>query len=82
MPAKQTKQQITAVLTRHRRRNRDQKAAALQAALREPRLSTAAPVAAYGPAAVAHARLLLALNEQTDVRGRAGKGASSRAPGR
>src|SRR5262249_11451324 len=44
--AKLTKQQITAVLARHRRRNREQKAAAIQAALREPQLGIAAPVAA------------------------------------
>jgi transposase len=63
--AKLTKTQITAVLARHRRRHRDQKAAAIQAALREPQLGVAAPTAAaYGAAAVAHARLLIALNEQ------------------
>ncbi|WP_370268639.1 IS110 family transposase [Streptomyces sp. V4I8] len=63
--ARLTKPQITAVLARHRRRNRDQKAAAIQAALREPQLTVAAPVAAaYGAAATAHAKLLIALNEQ------------------
>ncbi|MGW2255698.1 IS110 family transposase [Kitasatospora sp. NPDC001660] len=63
--ARLTKSQITVVLARHRRRNRDQKAAAIQAALREPQLGLPAPVtAAYGAAAVAHARLLIALNEQ------------------
>ncbi|MFG2844522.1 IS110 family transposase [Kitasatospora sp. NPDC048296] len=63
--AKLTNPQITAVLARHRRRDRDQKAAAIQAALRAPRLGLPAPVtAAYGAAAVAHARLLIALNEQ------------------
>jgi transposase len=66
--AKLTKQQITAVLARHRRRNRDQRAAAIQAALREPRLEVAAAVAdAYAAAVTAHARLLIALNEQIDV---------------
>ncbi|MFB6785048.1 IS110 family transposase [Streptomyces sp. NPDC056352] len=63
-----TKPQITAVLARHRRHHRDQKAAAIQAALREPQLGVAAPVAAaYGAAAIAHARLLIALNEQIQV---------------
>ncbi|WKV76014.1 IS110 family transposase [Streptomyces sp. PCS3-D2] len=62
--AKLTKQQITAVLARHRRRNRDQRAAAIQAGLREPQLGVAAPVAAYAAAATAHANLLIALNEQ------------------
>ena len=63
--ARLTKPQIAAVLARHRRRNRDQKAAAIQATLREPQLGLPAPVAAaYGAAAVAHARLLIALNEQ------------------
>jgi transposase len=66
--AKLTKQQITAALARQRRRNRDQKAASIQAALREPQLGVAAPVtAAYAAAATAHARLLIALNEQIDV---------------
>ncbi|WP_399552366.1 transposase [Streptomyces sp. YIM 98790] len=63
--AKLTKQQITAVPARHRRHHRDQKTRAIQAALREPRLGVAAPVAAaYGAAAVAHAKLLITLNEQ------------------
>ncbi|MEU6974306.1 IS110 family transposase [Kitasatospora aureofaciens] len=62
---KLTKPQITTVLARHRRRNRDQRASAIQAALREPQLLLAATVAvAYGAAAVAHASLLIALNEQ------------------
>ncbi|MGW2939042.1 IS110 family transposase [Streptomyces sp. NPDC001156] len=66
--AKLTRPQITAVLARHRRRNRDQKAAAIQAALHEAQLGVAAPVAAaYGAATVAHARLLIALNEQIDA---------------
>ncbi|WP_328930056.1 hypothetical protein OG429_39485 [Streptomyces sp. NBC_00190] len=65
--AKLTKAQITAVLARHRRRNRDQKTAAIAAALRESQL-VAAPVAAtYAAAATAHARLLIALNEQIDT---------------
>ncbi|MGV4888042.1 hypothetical protein ACSR0Z_15765 [Streptomyces viridosporus] len=58
--AKLTKPQIIAVLARHRRHHRDQKAGAIQAALREPQLGVATPVAtAYGAAATAHARLLL-----------------------
>ncbi|GAB2710872.1 IS110 family transposase [Kitasatospora kifunensis] len=62
---KLTKPQITAVLARHRRRNRDQRAVAIQAALREPQLGLPTPVTvAYGAAVVAHARLLIALNEQ------------------
>ncbi|MCQ8836619.1 IS110 family transposase [Streptomyces malaysiensis] len=66
--AKLTKSQITVVLARHRRHRRDQRAAAIQAALREPQLGVAAPVAAaYGAAATAHARLLIALNEQIAV---------------
>jgi transposase len=65
---KLTKTQITAVLARHRRRDRDRKAAAIQATLREPQLDIAAPVvAAYAAAATAHARLLLALNEQIEA---------------
>jgi transposase len=47
--AKLTKQQITAALARQRRRNRDQKAASIQAALREPQLGVAAPVTAPTP---------------------------------
>ncbi|MFH8388069.1 IS110 family transposase [Kitasatospora sp. NPDC018058] len=63
--ARLTKPQITAVLARHRRRDRDQKAGAIQAALREPQLGLPTPVTtAYGAAAVAHARVLIALNEQ------------------
>lgn len=66
--AKLTKSQITAVLARHRRHRRDQRAAAIQAALREPQLGVAAPAAAaYGATATAHARLLIALNEQIAV---------------
>ncbi|KJY40404.1 transposase [Streptomyces sp. NRRL S-444] len=63
--AKLTKAQISTVLARQRRRNRDQKAAAIQASLREPQLALPAPVAAaYGAAVVAQASLLIALNEQ------------------
>jgi transposase len=66
--ARLTKQQINAVLARHRRRNRDQRAATIQATLREPQLDVATPVAdAYAAAATAHARLLIALNEQIDA---------------
>src|SRR5690606_823930 len=66
--AKLTKQQITAVLARHRRRNREQRAASIQAALREPQLNVAAPVAdAYAAAVTAHARLMITLNEQIDA---------------
>jgi transposase len=65
---KLTKAQISSVLARHRRHNRDQKAAAIHKELREPQLAVAAPVAAaYAAAATAHARLLLALNEQIDA---------------
>jgi transposase len=63
--AKLTRTQIVAVLTRHRRRNRDAKAAAIQTALREQQLSLPEPVtAAYAATAAAHARLIIALNEQ------------------
>jgi hypothetical protein len=56
------------VLARHRRRYRDQSAAAIQAALPEPQLGVSAPVtAAYGAATVAHARLLIALGEKIGV---------------
>ncbi|MFE1417152.1 hypothetical protein ACFW6F_41105 [Streptomyces sp. NPDC058746] len=49
---------------RHRRHHRDQKAAAIQAALREPQLGLPAPTAAaYGSAATALAKLLITLNE-------------------
>ncbi|MFF3073385.1 IS110 family transposase [Kitasatospora sp. NPDC057904] len=66
--AKLTKTQITAALARQRRRNRDQRAAAIQATLREPQLGVAAPVAAaYAAAATAHANLMLALNEQIQM---------------
>ncbi|MFF9436750.1 IS110 family transposase [Streptomyces sp. NPDC014735] len=66
--AKLTRIQITAVLSRHRRRNRDVKAATVQTALRERQLGLAEPVtAAYAAAATAHARLIIALNEQIAV---------------
>ncbi len=81
--AKLTRTQITAVLARARRRNRDEKAAAIQAALREPQLALPEPVtAAYAAAASAHARLLITLNEADRRDGRAGEGTFSRAPGR
>ncbi|MGI5508878.1 transposase [Streptomyces sp. CA-106131] len=63
--AKLTRTQITAVLARARRRNRDAKAATIQAALRERQLGLPEPVtAAYAATATAHARLIIALNEQ------------------
>jgi transposase len=63
--AKLTRTQITAVLARARRHDRDQKAGAIQAALREQQLELPEPVAAaYAAATTAHARLLIALNEQ------------------
>ncbi|MGW5063960.1 IS110 family transposase [Streptomyces sp. NPDC004096] len=63
--AKLTRTQITAVLARVRRHNRDQKAGAIQTALREKHLELPEPVAAaYGATTTAHARLLIALNEQ------------------
>ncbi|MFT9480653.1 transposase [Streptomyces sp. 11-1-2] len=63
--ARLTRTQITAVLARARRHNRDQKAGAIQAALREKHLQLPEPVAAaYGATTTAHARLLVALNEQ------------------
>ncbi|MGW2587106.1 IS110 family transposase [Streptomyces virginiae] len=63
--AKLTRTQIMAVLARHRRRNREAKAATVQAALREPQLGLPEQVtAAYGAATTAHARLIIALNEQ------------------
>jgi transposase len=66
--AKLSRPQITAVLARHRRHNRPQRAAAIQDSLREAQLGVPAPVAAaYGAAATAHARILIALNEQIAV---------------
>ncbi|MFJ4866330.1 IS110 family transposase [Streptomyces sp. NPDC088748] len=63
--AKLTRAQITAVLARHRRHNRDAKAATIHTALREPQLGLPEPVtAAYAATTAAHARLLIALNEQ------------------
>lgn len=63
-----TKSQIVAILARQRRHHRDRKAASIQAALREPQLGLPAPVtAAYAAAATAHARVLIALNEQIDT---------------
>lgn len=63
--AKLTRTQITAVLARHRRHNRSAKAATIQAALRERHLGLPEPVAdAYASTVTAHARLLIALNEQ------------------
>ncbi|WP_155053965.1 IS110 family RNA-guided transposase [Streptomyces blattellae] len=63
--ARLTRIQITAILARARRHNRDQKAGAIQAALREKHLELPEPVAAaYGATTTAHARLLIALNEQ------------------
>ncbi|MFE7333243.1 IS110 family transposase [Streptomyces sp. NPDC057565] len=63
--AKLTRSQITAPLTRARRHNRAQKAGTIQDALREQHLGLPEPVtAAYAAAAVAHARLLIAMNEQ------------------
>ncbi len=63
--AKLTRTQITAVLARHRRRNRDAKTATIQTALREQQLALPEPVtAAYAVAVTAHARLIIALNEQ------------------
>ncbi|WP_435172248.1 IS110 family transposase [Actinacidiphila sp. bgisy145] len=66
--AKLTRAQITTVLTRHRRRNRDAKAATIQTTLREKQLGLPEPVtAAYAATAMAHARLIIALNEQIAV---------------
>ncbi|MGW0633025.1 transposase, partial [Streptomyces sp. NPDC002758] len=63
--AKLTRTQITAVLARHRRHHRDAKAATIQSALRERQLGLPGPVtAAYAATATAHARLIIALNEQ------------------
>jgi transposase len=63
--AKLTRTQITAVLARHRRRNRDAKAATIQAALRERQLGLPEPVTtAYAATVTAHAHLIIALNQQ------------------
>ncbi len=81
--ARLTKPQITAVLTRHRRRNREQRAGAIQAALRESQLGLPAPVTtAYG-AAVTAPREGVDRAERADTgTGRAGERPFSRAPGR
>lgn len=67
--AKLTRTQITAVLARARRHNREAKAATIVAALRERQLGLPGPVtAAYAATVTAHAKLLIALNEQiTDL---------------
>lgn len=63
--AKLTRAQITAILARHRRHNRTAKAATIQTALREEQLGLPEQVtAAYAATAQAHARLIIALNEQ------------------
>lgn len=63
--AKLTRTQIAAVLTRHRRRSLEAKAATIQTVLRERQLGLPEPVtAAYAAVATAHARLIIALNEQ------------------
>ncbi|SHN36260.1 IS110 family transposase [Streptomyces yunnanensis] len=63
--AKLTRTQITSVLARHRRHHRDAKANTIQTALREKQLALPEPVtAAYAATVVAHARILIALNEQ------------------
>lgn len=63
--AKLTRPQITAALARARRHNRSAKAATIQAALREQHLGLPKPVtAAYAATTTAHAKLLIALNEQ------------------
>ncbi|MEU1307274.1 MULTISPECIES: IS110 family transposase [Streptomyces] len=63
--AKLTRAQITAVLARQRRHHREAKAATIQTALRERQLGLPEPViAAYAATATAHARLIIALNEQ------------------
>jgi transposase len=63
--AKLTRTQITAVLARARRHNRGAKAVTIQTALRGQHLGLPEQVtAAYAATATAHARLLIALNEQ------------------
>ncbi|MEV6056734.1 IS110 family transposase [Streptomyces sp. NPDC052107] len=63
--ARLTRPQITAVLARQRRHNRSAKAATIQTALREQHLGLPEPVtAAYAAATTAHARVMIALNEQ------------------
>src|SRR5581483_80998 len=57
--------QITTVLARARRHNRDARAATIQTALRERQLGLPEPVtAAYAATATARAKLLITLNEQ------------------
>ncbi|MEU7062105.1 IS110 family transposase [Streptomyces sp. NPDC046197] len=66
--AKLTRTQITSVLARHRRHHRNAKASTIQTALREQHLPLPEPVtAAYAATVVAHARVLIALNEQIDA---------------
>ena len=63
--AKLTGGQITAVLARGRRRHREAKSAAIQAALRQRQLGLPEPVtAAYAATVTAHAHLIIALNGQ------------------
>ncbi|MEU5547798.1 IS110 family transposase [Streptomyces sioyaensis] len=63
--AKLTRTQITSVLARHRRHHREAKANTIQTALREQHLTLPGPVtAAYAATVTAHARLMIALNEQ------------------
>ncbi|WP_433855074.1 IS110 family transposase [Streptomyces kronopolitis] len=66
--AKLTRTQITSVLARHRRHHRDAKANTIQTALRKGQLALPEPVtAAYAATVVAHARILIALNEQIEA---------------
>ncbi|MFD7004395.1 IS110 family transposase [Streptomyces mirabilis] len=66
--ARLTRTQITSVLARHGRRHRDSKTNTIQTALREQHLTLSEPVtAAYAATVVAHARVLVALNEQIDA---------------
>ncbi|WTW96974.1 IS110 family transposase [Streptomycetaceae bacterium NBC_01309] len=66
--AKLTRTQITAVLARHRRHHRDAKAHTIQTALREGQLVLPESVTtAYAAAVTAHARILIALNEQIEA---------------
>ncbi|MEU9547365.1 IS110 family transposase [Streptomyces mirabilis] len=66
--AKLTRTQITSVLARHGRRHRDSKTNTIHTALREQHLTLSEPVtAAYAATVVAHARVLVALNEQIDA---------------
>jgi len=66
--AKLTRTQITAVLARHRRHHRDAKANTIHSALREQQLVLPEPVTvAYAATVTAHARILIALNEQIEA---------------